>query len=87
MDLHAYVPSGAFAIEFRVIRKGEMVRVDVPIETIRRCFGEYKGAHELLRAYEQHRREIDAAVIRRAASGGAGVVQVRPLDLCTTRLM
>jgi hypothetical protein len=82
LDLHPYIDSEACAIEFRVVRNGRLVCVDVPRETIRRRFGVPDTPHGLLSAYEAHRDEIDAAVLMHASSsGGAGVVQVRPADL------
>lgn len=82
-DLHPFVDPGSSAIEFRVIRKGSTVRVDVSRETLNQRFGVRDAPHGLLMAYEAHRDEIDDAVIRRAVDGGTGVVVVRPKDLCT----
>lgn len=82
MDLHAFVDLSDSTIEFRVIRHGRLVRVEVPRETVNQRFGiRVTTPHDLLTAYEEHRSEIDAAVIRRAASGGAGVVMIRPKDI------
>ena len=80
-DLHPFVEQGNSAIEFRVICRGQQVRVDVPRETLNQRFGVRETRHGMLMAYEAHRAEIDAAVIRRAAEGGTGVVVVRPQDL------
>jgi len=80
-DLHPLVDASSSAIEFRVIRKTDPVRVDVPRKTLSQRFGVREGRYGLLQAYEAHRDEIDAAVIRRAVDGGAGVVMVRPKDL------
>ena len=80
-DLHPFVEPGNSAIEFRVIRRGQSVRVDVPRETLSQRFGVEDTAHGLLIAYEAHRDAIDAAVLRRAADGGTGVVVVRPKDI------
>ncbi len=79
-DLHPLL-SEFSTIEFRVVRGGRQVRVDVPSYAIGQRFGAIEGRYSLLRAYEAHRREIDAAVLRRAEDGGAGVVVVRPVDL------
>ncbi len=80
-DLHAFVEPGNSVIEFRVVRRGRSVRVDVPRETLNQRFGVDDTPHALLIAYEAHRDEIDAAVLRRAADGGTGVVVVRPKDI------
>ena len=80
-DLHPFVKPGNSVIEFRLIRRGLSVRVDVPRETLNQRFGVDDSPHGLLIAYEAHRDEIDAAVLRRAAGGGTGVVTVRPKDI------
>jgi len=79
-DLHAFVESGSSTIEFRVTANGLSVRVDVTRATLNARFGVTNSSHGLLGAYEAHRAEIDDAVIRRATSGGIGVVKVRPKD-------
>lgn len=81
MDLHPYIDCEAHAIKFRVVRNGQLVCVEVSRETISQRFGVPDTSHGLLRAYEAHRNEIDAAVVQRAADGGTGIVQVRPADL------
>jgi hypothetical protein len=81
MDLHPIVAPGNSAIEFRVIRKGRSVRIDVSRATLNHRFGVRDVPYGLLEAYEAHRGQIDAAVIRRAIGGGEGVVVVRPKDL------
>jgi hypothetical protein len=82
MDLHPIVDPGASTIEFQVLRKGRVVRVEVPRSTLSRRFGVPEDdPHGLLVAYEAHRDVIDAAVMRRADQGGTGVVRVRPADL------
>jgi hypothetical protein len=82
MDLHAFVDLSDSTIEFRVIRHGRLVQVEVPRETVNQRFGvRVTSPHDLLTAYEAHRSEIDAAVIRKAAGGGGGVVMVRPRDI------
>jgi hypothetical protein len=80
-DLHAMVEPNSTAIEFRVIRRGQSVRVDVPRETLDQCFGVGGTRHGLLIVYETHRDQIDDAVMRRADSDGAGIIVVRPKDL------
>jgi hypothetical protein len=80
-DLHAFIDESIRTIQFRVVSGGRIVHVDVREETVNRCFGVRDMPNGLLMAYEAHRREIDAAVIRRAADGGTGVVSVRPMDL------
>jgi len=81
MDLHPFVDSSASTIEFRIVREGRLVRVDVSRETVNQRFGVPDVPYGLLEAYEAHRDQIDAAVLRRAAEGGTGVVVVRPMDL------
>jgi len=81
MDLHPLLDVHASTIHFRVVRRGRLVRVDVPRETVSQRFGVSDDPHGLLLAYEAHRSEIDAAVIRRADDCCAGVVTVRPTDL------
>jgi hypothetical protein len=80
-DLHAFVDESIRTIQFRVVSRGRIVHVDVREETVNSCFGVRDMPSGLLLAYEAHRSEIDAAVIRRAAMGGTGVVSVRPLDI------
>jgi hypothetical protein len=82
-DLHPFFDPSISTIEFRVLSKGRMVRVDVPKETLSRRFGVRETPHGLLTTYEAHREEIDAAVIRRAADDGPDVVVIRPTDLDT----
>jgi len=82
MDLHPLLGVGTSTIEFRVVRRGRLVRVDVPVETVSQRFGVPDDAHGLLVAYEANRTCIDNAVLRRAdESCGAGVILVRPMDL------
>ena len=82
MDLHPIIEPGASTIEFQVLRKGRVVRVEVRRSTLSRRFGvPDDDPHGLLIAYEAHRDQIDAAVIRRADDGGVGVVRVRVADL------
>lgn len=81
IDLHVYVDEHVRTMEFRVFSQGRTVCVDVRGETLSICFGVPNDPHGLLKAYETHRAEIDAAVIRRAAEAGEGVVMVRPMDL------
>ena len=81
MDLHPLVNSGASVIEFRLLRQGCLVRIDVPRETVSRRFRVPDTEYGLLQTYEAHREAIDAAVIHRADEGGAGVLTIRPVDL------
>ena len=82
MDLHPFVDSTGSVIEFRIARDDRLVRVEVSRETLHQRFGVSEDSqYGLLEAYDAHREEIDAAVIRRAGEGGAGVVDVRPADL------
>lgn len=80
-DLHLIVDPSVSTIEFRVMSRGRQVRVDVSRETVNQRFGMSDSRYGLLEAYEAHRDQIDAAVIRRADDGGIGVVVGRPMDL------
>jgi hypothetical protein len=57
-----------------------MLRVGVLFETLKARLGLGTKPHELLKAYEIHCDEIDAAVIRQEAESGIGAVMVRPKD-------
>jgi hypothetical protein len=81
MDLHPLMDSLGSTIEFRIVRRGRTVRVDVPRETLSQRFGVGGTSHGLLLTYEAHRVEIDAAVIRSATDGGTGVVRLGVRDL------
>jgi hypothetical protein len=81
MDLHAFVNACTRMIEFRIIRKGQLVQIEIPEAVMHQRFGVSAAAHGLLEAYEAHRELIDAAVIRLASASGPGVVVLRPMDL------
>ena len=81
MDLHPIFDWSTSTIEFRLLRRDRVVRVDVPRETVDECFGVPDSQYGLLEVYEAHRDEIDAAVIRRAAEGDLDAVVIRPADV------
>lgn len=66
IDLHPLVDTVAASIEFRYIREGRFVRVHLLKETLAECFGVEDSPYGILKAYDEHRPEIDAAVVRRA---------------------
>ena len=83
IDLHPLVDTVAAAIEFRYIREGRFVRVHLLKETLAECFGVDESPYGMLKAYEQHRSEIDAAVVRRARATENDAVLLTSDDLLT----
>ena len=58
-------------IEFGVVSRGQIVRINVSGQTVANCFGLGGSPHALLMAYEANRSQIDAAVMHRAAEGAS----------------
>lgn len=83
VDLHPLVDTVAASIEFRYIREGRFVRVHLLKETLAECYGVEDSPYGILKAYDQHRPEIDAAVVRRARESKNDAVLLTCDDLLT----
>jgi hypothetical protein len=83
IDLHPLVDTVAASIEFRYIREGRFVRVHLLKETLAECYGVEDSPYGILKAYDEHRPEIDAAVVRRARASENDAVLLTCDDLLT----
>jgi hypothetical protein len=81
IDLHPLVDPVSASIEFRVVHKGRFVRVHLLKETMVECFGMEDTPYGLLKTYEKHRAEIDAAVMRVAQASKNDAVVLSCDDL------
>ena len=59
------------------VRMGAIVRKSV----LHYCFREAESGADALKIYQEHRQAIDAAVLRRIASGSIEPVMLREADL------
>ena len=80
MDLHPLFDRSTDSLEFSVLRAWQVAHVEVSRSALQHL-GVRDHSHGLLEAYDAHRERIDAAVIRKAAEGGIGIIKVRPGDL------
>ena len=80
-DLHVYLNDVTHALEFGVAVDLRRVIVRIPVGAMADAFGPSSDRHDLLRAYEDHREAIDAAVVRCAVHADDGLVEMVPEDL------
>jgi hypothetical protein len=85
-QLHPLFDQRRATIEFRVALPQASVYVVLTEATMASRFPVPEAEHGLLIAYEGHRDEIDAAVIRLAATEGAGNWVMRPTDMAARPL-
>ena len=75
-DLHPFFDRSKTAIRFWMSVNGRIRDLELSRDTIAACFAVPDTQYGLITMYDANRSAIDAAVMRRAARGGDGVLQV-----------
>lgn len=75
-DLHPFFDRSKTAIRFWMSVNGRIRDLELSRDTIAACFAVPDTQYGLITMYDANRSAIDAAVMRRAAQGGDGLLQV-----------
>lgn len=84
-DLHPLFDSQRSSIEFWVAFPYSSAYVVLPLSTLAARYALPEGDYGMLRCYESHRTDIDAAVMRCAATQSGGTFVMQPEDLPVAR--
>ena len=84
-DLHPLFDRQRSAIEFWVAFPHSSAYVVLPLTTLASKYALPEGDYGMLRCYESHRVDIDAAVMRCAVIQGSGTFLMQPGDLPVAR--
>lgn len=80
LDLHPLFDPSRPSIQFWVRVAQRTLHLELSKETLSHHFPVPDTHYGLMMTYDAHRDQIDAAVMRRAALGGSGTLDVRSAD-------